>query len=154
MNLGEKEVQEFIKYCHEISMKLNYLYYAEEDSTWPERRKRLYQNGVISGLYHEKDERLFLLLEKQCNHKELQDILNRYRLEYLNSSLSEYARKQGVIPSMPLVQEPLEQWINKNNYLLAYPLVGNYTTEDRDSLYYSSFLWDDFGPSILSFSVA
>lgn len=132
MNLEDLEVQEFIKYCHEIAIKLNYLFFAKEDGIWPEKRILLYRNGVIPGLYYEKDDRLFQLLEKQCDHKELGDILNRYRLEHLNSSISEYVRKKGVNPSMPLVQEPLEQWIYNNNYLLAYPIVDNNMTKGGD----------------------
>lgn len=129
--MNNSEVEVFLQFCHELAMQRKYAFYLEEDSVWTEKRNRLYQNGgIVSGLFLEKNSWLLSLLEQPCNHDELFLLLNRYRIDFLNSSLSKNVKKYGVKSSMPPVKEPLEQWIFDNNYALAYPLCGNLRQKD------------------------
>ena len=60
--MNKKELYSFFSYCEKISDSRNYAAYTESDPIWTGQREALYANGIIPGLYREKDEKLFSLI--------------------------------------------------------------------------------------------
>lgn len=133
--MTDSEVNTFLEYCHEISMQKSYAFYLENDPVWNEKKERRYQLGVIAGLFFEENPTLLKLLNKRCDHGELKHLLELYRKELqnseVNSELALYVKKYNIKPYYPEVNEPLIKWIYEVNYLLAYPISGDYISKDE-----------------------
>ena len=123
--MNKKELYSFFSYCEKISDSRNYAAYTESDPIWTGQREALYANGIIPGLYREKDEKLFSLISQPCDHKELIRLLNIEVKEYNNSELTRLAQKYGTFRVLSEVREPLLKWVADYNYLLAFPMYGS-----------------------------
>ena len=117
------ELNQFFEYCDGVSdSRLNALV-SREDQLWTYHRQALYSNGILPGMYLERDEKLLSLLEKQCNHKELVDLLKMEVKEIEESKFYQRAKQKGYrVELIADVEEPLLNWIANFNYLLAYPM--------------------------------
>lgn len=129
--MDKLQLEHFLQYCHELTQQKKYAEYQEEDAVWTAERKHCYQYGVIAGLYAEQNESFLLLLNQPCDHEELRRLLERYRTEY-QKQVSEilHNRKATKKLTMPSVTEPLEKWIYDNNYGLACPFCGDWSSRD------------------------
>lgn len=127
--MNQSDIHCFLTYCHELSEQKAYAGFLEQDTVWPEERGILYRNGILAGLYREQHPLLLKLLKGHCNRQELVLFLKRYQSEYPTSDFAVFAKKHGITVELPLVKEPLEEWILVNNYMLAYPLCEEAVTD-------------------------
>ena len=134
--IEEQELNEFIGFCKNLKKQKDYAEFKESDELWNEKRKKNFENGIISGLYLENNEWLLSLINKQCNHRELKRFLEKLIDENYNSDFSILARKYDNFPKEE-VKEPLINFIAEYNYLLAFPIcktkaeIENYEFPER-----------------------
>ncbi len=130
-SLRDSEVKDFLEYCHKIYKQRSYAFYLENDSVWNKEKKHKFQVGIVGGLFFEENPILINLLSKRCNHDELKHMLEHYRDEYQNSDIALLAKKYNTEYQYPEIKEPLEKWIYEVNYLLAYPVAGDFFQKDE-----------------------
>lgn len=133
--LTDSEINAFLEYCHEIYKQHKYDLYLEGEPARNEFNERKFQFGIVAGLFFEENELLLNLLSKPCDHRELKRLLEHYRDELQNSDLAVLAKKYKDGYKISEVKEPLIDWIYEVNYLLAYPIAGDFVYKDEKAFF-------------------
>ncbi|MDE5967452.1 MAG: hypothetical protein K2G89_11540 [Lachnospiraceae bacterium] len=122
--MNEQELIEFIDIYNQRLEQIQYDMYIES------KHMDLPCDNLLVAMLNEENDLLLSLLHQPCEHKKLISLLEHYLDDNNNSDISKRCRKLGISVSTPPISEPLAEWIFNYNYMLAYPMLGDFEKDD------------------------
>lgn len=117
-------IDSFLTLCDSINDSKSYASFLPTSDIWNNERIKLYDGGIVSGLFKENNYYFLSLLDKNCDHNKLRVLLKKHKDKMEKSELSILAKQYGMA-TVSEPHEPLVEWIADYNYLLAFPLCNS-----------------------------